>query len=397
MRKYRSIAARALLGLGVLAVVDIGLSLSVLRGGMLGKRPLPPFGVEFDPAQEKILARLESGDVEERITVFDRELGWCARPGSVSASGGTHINSRGMRGRREYTALPQADRLRLACFGESFTFCDEVPDESTWPAILERSAPTLEALNFGVPAYGTDQALLRMRREGIHGASVVVLGLLLENIGRNVNRYRPLWNPRTQSPLAKPRFVLAGERLELVPQPFESPFELARAAREGSMLAALAEHEYWSGRPRLWTGHASSIARLAAGFFAYRERDPRRLWLDESGEPRRVTLALVESFRAEAAALGARDFLVLLFPMREEFADYLAEDRGYWSDLPRLLRARGLECLDLAPALAAETGAAPSSLYKLAHLSEAGNEVVARELRDWLVRRQHLQAAADEH
>jgi len=395
MPKVRSIVARALLALAALAILDVGLSLSVLRGGKLGKRPLPPFGVEFDAAQRAILERMESGVAEERVTIFDRDLGWCVRPASSSASGGTNINARGMRGRREYTPMPQAGRLRLACFGDSFTFCDEVSDESAWPAMLERDEPRLEALNFGVPAYGTDQALLRMRREGLEGASVVVLGLLLENIGRNVNRYRPLWTPRTLAPLAKPRFVLAADRLELVPQPFANPVELARAAREGSLLASLAEHEYWSGRPRLWTGRASSIARLAAGFFAYRERDPRRLWLDEGGEPRRVTLALVESFRAEAAALGARDFLVLLLPMREEFDDFLADGRGYWSELPGHFSAQGIECLDMAPALAAAAGASQSSTYVLAHLSAAGNELVAREVRAWLVRRAHLDAAAD--
>ena len=396
MPKVRSIVARGLLALAAIALLDIGLSLTVLRAGKLGKRPLPPFGVEFDAAQRAILERLESGDAEERVTAFDRELGWCVRPGSASASGETHINSRGMRGRREYTPLPQAGRLRLACFGDSFTFCDEVRDESAWPAILEQRTKTIEALNFGVPAYGTDQALLRMRREGVHGAKLVVLGLLLENIGRNVNRYRPLWTPRTQSPLAKPRFVLKGERLELVPQPFENAAALARAARDGSILGSLDQDEFWSGRPRLWTGRLSSIARLAAGFFAYRERDPRRLWLDESGEPRRVTLALVDSFRAEATALGARDFLVLLLPMREEFDDYLAEGRGYWSELPRLFSARGIECLDLSVALAAESNAAQSAMYVLAHLSPAGNEVVAREVRDWLVRRAHLNAADSE-
>ena len=96
-------------------------------------------------------------------------------------------------------------------------------DDYTYQAFLEAHEPRVEALNFGVPAYGTDQALLRLSREGLRGARVAVLSLLLENIGRNVNRWRPLWTPRTLTPLAKPRFVLEGGALRLVPQPFEDP------------------------------------------------------------------------------------------------------------------------------------------------------------------------------
>jgi hypothetical protein len=396
MFKAKTVVARVLLGLLALAILDVALSLSLLRDGKLGKRPLPPFGVEFDPEQRAILERLATDEIgSERLTGFDRELGWCVRAGTQSPSGDYHINARGLRGTREYSPQPAADRLRLACFGDSFTFGDEVPDPFTYEALLERLAPSVEALNFGVPAYGTDQALLRLQREGIDAAQVVVLGLLLENIGRNVNRYRPLWAPRTLAPLAKPRFLLEGEQLKLLPQPFSSAQELGRAVRENSLLHALADHEYWSGRPTLSCGRVSSLARLAAGFFAYRERDPRRLWLDLEGEPRRLTLALVDQFQREAQARGARDFVVLLLPMRNEFEEFVADGKSYWSELPAELRARGIESLDIAPGLRAQQRLCDENpehptLYVSAHLSSVGNQVVAAELHAWLRRRGHL-------
>jgi hypothetical protein len=255
--------------------------------------------------------------------------------------------------------------------------------------MLEAADPRVEALNFGVPAYGTDQALLRFEREGRRGARVVVCGLLLENIGRNVNRYRTLWSPRTQAPLVKPRFVLERGELALVPQPFESAPAMARAVRDGSVLELLGEHEHWRGRPEVVTGRWSSFGRLVAGFLAYRERTPERLWLDETGEPRRVSLALLERFRAEAIASGAERFLVLVFPLRGELDDFVDTGRSYWRELVAELQAGGFDVLDTAPALADEerrlaAERSTETLWVAAHLSSVGNQVVARELQRWL-------------
>ena len=398
MSGMRILLLRLAIAIGALAVVDVVLSLTWLSEGRVGKRPLPPFGVELDAQQLAVLARLESGEQNpSTVTEFDRELGWCVRPLSTHADGTMHINAKGQRGVREYADRPALGTLRLACFGDSFTFGDEVPDDYSFEAFLERHAPKVEALNYGVSAYGTDQALLRMRRDGIAHARVVVVSLLLENIGRNVNRYRPLWTPRTLSPLAKPRFIFRANALELLPQPFADGREFARAVRAKTVFDAMAEHEYWRGRPELWTGTKSSLGRLAAGWFAYRERDPRRLWLDSNGEPRRVTMALIDAFQAEARALGAKEVLVLVLPMREELDVYRKSGNAYWSATLAEFAARGVTCIDLAPELAAEDARceqdpAHPTLYVSAHLSSVGNQVVALAIEKWLIDNQLLLA-----
>ncbi len=387
----RVILKRAALALTSLVVRVLVSSLTWMREGRVGKRPLPPFGVDLDAPQLAVLARLETGEVNPNTVIgWDRELGWCVRPLAEQPSGRIHINARGLRGLRDYDELPAPGKLRLACFGDSFTFGDEVEDELTYEAFLERIAPSVEALNFGVSAYGTDQALLRLQREGVGGARVAVLGLLLENIGRNVNRYRPLWTARTLSPLAKPRFVLESTGLKLIPQPYATGNEFALAVRLGEVQGDLSEHEYWRDRPAVWTGKYSSLGRLAAGWFAYRERDPKRLWLDKDGEPRRETMALVEAFRAKARAAGAKEVLVLILPMREELADYRASGQAYWNEALADFTSQGIECLDLAPALAAEDARcendpAHPTLYVAAHFSSVGNQVIALEIEKWLV------------
>lgn len=134
--------------------------------------PLPPFGQLSGPRRERVveqLAALERGHPTQPIQSFDTELGWTNRPGRASVLP-IVIGEQGARGGRDYSPEPAEGVLRLACFGTSFVFGSEVADEETWCAQLEELDPRLEALNFGVGGYGTGQALLRMRRERLHGA-----------------------------------------------------------------------------------------------------------------------------------------------------------------------------------------------------------------------------------
>jgi len=174
-----------------LVVVDIGLSLVVGRDGLLLGLPLPPFGAVTEPKQR---AWIEELRVEPKgIGAFEAELGWSVRPNAVSADGKARTNSIGARGTREYALAKPAGVTRLVCVGDSYTWGDEVADADTFEAQLEDACRDVECINLGVAAYGTDQALLRWKRVGERlQPDVLVVGLLLENIGRNVNRYRPL-------------------------------------------------------------------------------------------------------------------------------------------------------------------------------------------------------------
>ena len=55
---------------------------------------------------------------------------------------------------------------------------------------------------------------------------LVVFGLQFENVQRNTNLVRAIYNPRTGLSFAKPRFVLDDKRLRMVNHPCVSPQEL---------------------------------------------------------------------------------------------------------------------------------------------------------------------------
>jgi len=374
-----------------LVLIDLAVGLLLIHDGAFGGRPLPPFGALTNPRQAAWLERDDSAQARAHdVGRFDAELGWSYRPGSRSEDGRESFNALGARGQREYAPAPAPGVTRIVCVGDSFTYGEQIADRETFQAMLERRDSTLEVLNFGVGGYGTDQALLRFRHvaPGL-GGEVALLGILLENIGRNVNRYRPLWHPNSGATGAKPRFVLRDGTLELVPLPFEERSQLLAAVRDGSVLEALAEHEYWRGRPQLATGSLSSLARIAGGYFAYRARDPRRLWLQPEGEPYRVTMALIEAFQAEARDLGFARSVVLIFPQRSDVDGLLEGQDSYWAGFSADLALRGIEHIDLVEPIAerhAECEADPSqgTVWYGSHFSSVGNDVVARRIQAWL-------------
>ena len=398
-----------------LVIADAALTLVVRRDGLLFGRPLPPFGAITHPRQREWIerARAEARDPAHATSpgVFDRELGWTVRANYASADGRVHTNAIAARGTREYERVKPAGGLRCVFVGDSFTWGDEVEDGATFEAQLEAANPHVEAINLGVAAYGTDQALLRLRRDGFPLApDVVVVGLLLENIGRNVNRYRPLWYPATGAAPAKPRFVLAGNALELVPQPFATQDELFSAIEDGTVIARTAEHEHWRADAGLGVLRMSSFARAAGVLLAQRERDVARVWQDVDGEPFRVTLALLDACVREARAAGARHAYVLVFPRETDARSLGRHGPAYWSALHDALSARGIPYVDVSWEVAdmlLDTDAVPDGtaayvggvlvrnavpapsdprVYVGGHLGRVSNAMVARALQGHLER-----------
>jgi len=116
----------------------------------------------------------------ERALVFDPELGWRMLPNAQKLGGywggkwPAHTNSHGFRD-RERTFDKKPGVARLVSIGDSFTFGADVDDGERFTDILETLSPTTEVLNLGVQAYGPDQELVLLEREGFRYAPDVVL------------------------------------------------------------------------------------------------------------------------------------------------------------------------------------------------------------------------------
>lgn len=143
----------------------------------------------------------------ERYLTYSARLGWVVKPNEAGTR--YHSNSQGVRSMREYTPEPAPHVTRIATFGDSFTHGDGVLNHETWQEALNRFDERLEVINFGVPAFGLDQAFLRFQHDShIYPSHIVFIGYMTENIFRHVNRYRPFYAAKTGLPLSKPRFVV---------------------------------------------------------------------------------------------------------------------------------------------------------------------------------------------
>jgi hypothetical protein len=118
-------------------------------------------GVEYRPLVVDRLSAEHRGLLEDllagRPSLFqhDAVLGWTLRPGFRS-----ELCTIGLDGLRRDSERPKpiAPAVRVATFGDSFTFGGDVADRYAYPEVLARLDAGLEVENFGVPAYGLDQS-----------------------------------------------------------------------------------------------------------------------------------------------------------------------------------------------------------------------------------------------
>jgi hypothetical protein len=359
-------------------LVEIGLRIATTPVGnglsRINRIVLLPYRPEPDAAAAVSAPAIEGGYI-----VDDPELGWCIAPNA--GSGVRRSNADAARGGPPsgYSRQVPPGMVRVLTFGDSFTHCDDVSDEHTWQAQLQQLRPDVEAVNFGVPAFGTDQAFLRWRRESARLESTVsLLCIWPEDLCRNLGVERFYLTPTGVS-LAKPRFVFADGRLELIGQPCMTP-EQRRAAVADPLRVDLLRSDHWMRAEevewRVWY-HVRTLRLLASALTMW-ARCGERMAMYRGTDPVAIdlTLAICRQFAAEAAARGTRPVVVLI-PMRDLLGEFPGGERCM--PLVRELTAAGIETWDLSPAfaLAPELDELNASRQ---HMSPRGNRCIAELL-----------------
>jgi hypothetical protein len=317
---------------------------------------------------------------------YSAALGWTIKPGGRGDL--YSANAQGIRADREFARVPPPGTLRLAAFGDSFTHGDEVPNEDTWQEILMRGHPGVEAMNFGVGAYGLDQAFLRYQRDGAdYGARIVLIGFMPENLFRHVNVYRPFYVPNSGLALAKPRYELDRGRLVLVENPMRdlAGYRELLAHPERELLRLGAHDLFFQMRPHEGALDLPLVRVVKSLRWAWADW---RLGVsggsyDTSGEPFRVTVAIIEAFAATVSRNGSLPILVV-YPRRRDVERFRRDGSRHYAALIDHCRARGIRVIDLAESL----GSSGISLDALVvrHYTATGNRVVAEAIWRYLER-----------
>jgi hypothetical protein len=369
-----------------LFVMALALAVDLLARG--GLSVLERRGVRYQPILGDRLSAENRQAIEDflggRESPFqlDSVLGWTLRPRFRSPE--VAVDAAGRR-RAPDRPPPESNAVRLAAFGDSFTFGGDVADRDAYPEALARLDPGIDVANYGVPAYGLDQAFLRYLKERRAARSqVVIIGFLSENICRNVSVFRPFYNPNTVFPLAKPRYLLGDRGLRLLRNPLPAPESYRRLlANPAESLAEMGRNDaYYRTRPhaRPWDGSATvRFVKLAAAQLAPTSREG--CYGDD--EAFAITTRLFSLFYETALRDGAQP-VILIFPAREEVTGWRSDRRKRYAPLLSFLGGKGYRVVD---AMAVFDGAGRNlSTDELipAHLSPLANTLVAGHLRQRL-------------
>jgi hypothetical protein len=334
------------------------------------------------------------GEQSERIAILldaagegreelDEELGWRYRPGFASAT--DNINRQGVRALREYESLATPHTLRVAAFGNSFVYANEVSDQDSWCAQLESSTPGLEVLNYGVGGYGLDQAYLRYRREGRRlRPDVVLVGFYPDDLRRAVNVYRRFVSTK-EWPLTKPRYRLRDDQtLELLPNPLSTPTAYKQLISDPRSIHTLGVHDHWYD-PMVYEHPLYDVSATLRVGYAVWQRTQRR-WLDPDRLMRNgVFNERSSAFRLQVALLGAFNDairadsaipVVLMLPNR---ASVETVRRGGLAEYAPLSDALGRHRLAVWDGMSAfrDSGSVESLFAPGGHYSPAGNRALA--------------------
>ena len=346
---------------------------------------LMPYQHEVSRTESLLNAYYES---DSPFIIYDENLGWVPAPDGLSQNGYT-VNSVGIRSEQEYPLTPPENGLRIATFGDSFTFGDQILLAETWPTKLEvlisSSDLPAEVLNFGVGGYGTDQAYLRYTLHGVgYQPDIVVLGFQPENIQRNVNIIRSIYVPATGNPFSKPRFIVdADGALTLINSPTIPPENISEVL--GSFNESdLSAYEYHLDRAMyedFWWLKSRTLSLLTTPIMSYQNPDTDKSVLYAlDNEPAQVTLAIIEAFARDVEAQGAR-FVVVHLPTQGDIEQYQSGQPLPYQAVIDVLRQEYIyvETLDVF------SGLPPSEYFAPGHYDTDGTDVIASEVVDTIL------------
>ena len=360
-----------------------------------------PIASRLEPAAIAGLDRFLA-DPGSALLVPDPDLGWVRR--------NSEINAAGMRDDREYSLEPATGVLRISAFGDSFTYGSDVPLGDNWTKRISAMRPSIEVLNYGLGAYGLDQAYLRYLRDGpTYRPDIVFIGYMTENFARTVNVYRGFYTTSYRNFFfSKPRFRLDHDTLVLIPNPLRTMADYRRLRdNQEEVLGELGRNDFhFAGQYGAGPFDFSPTVRLgkiAVALIRKRAQTPI-LTRDGLYEPRseayRLTVAIFDRFYRKVLEDGALPVIIVLPDINDQKRSRDGLPRRYGILLENF-RAKGYRYVDALDAFEPVESqyTVDDLVVQWGHFSKLGNDLVAKhilgQLAEWdLVEGPHADSAA---
>ena len=284
--------------------------------------------------------------IAQYFQVRDPTLGWTANH-AADASGA-----------RPSPAFPDPDNACMSVYGDSFAWSTGASSDSrAWPDVLTRSLGC-RVSNYGVMAYGVDQAYLRFLHNVDDEAQTVLLVIFPHDVLRNLTRNFGFLSPQSGMLWLKPAFRLDGAgNLELLPTSFFNEAELQEYMRDPA--------RYHPDDPFVWNGPEGGVElRFPYTWVLVKLLSNRRLWRGinrsvtsypawadflQPGHPSggfELTFQIVRQFARVATQRGKRVMVVML---PDEGAILYHRRVGAWAyaDLTKAIAASDISVLNL--------------------------------------------------
>lgn len=331
----------------------------------------------------------------------DAMIGYLPEENRVSANGWWQSNNLGARSRLNTApAIPQGQK-RILIFGDSFANGSRVPQEDTWPSVLNSEMTGVEVVNFGVDGYSMGQSLLRYRsiKNKLDYDIVTLMIVPVADLWRDINTLRSLGEADWGTYAVYPRFVVTSDGLKLVASPYQNEAQVIR--ENGEWLSEKLKtylHRYdrfyfKSQYEQPWLiGHSIAYKLIARADFIFRKKQllseavygPPAL----NSEAVRVADEIFRTMKDEAAREGKKFILIILPEMHA--LTKLKQRKPYrhgWAAMVELFCGGGMACIDLTPALNSVPLALLDSGYDGSHFGPETNRRIAAAVRNELENR----------
>lgn len=278
--------------------------------------------------------------------IVDPMVGYMLKPGlSLRHPMGTFKISIGDHSTRknQNPEVPRDRPLTLAV-GDSFTYGENVTDEDSWPAILERIMHS-RVINGGLPGIGIDQVVLRAEQlSGVYEPDAIIVSFIPDDVQRATHS--------CFGGHAKPYFEIVDSGLRLHPAVIPAPGIMQRL-----LSLSLATHVLFY----------QLVHHDCAGDTG-------------TGQPgQEVACRLMDRL----AALGVERNVRIIVMAQPEGPSESTADEGIEKGVLSCATARGLSTFDLFPLLERIPDEEQRRLFS-GHMTAEGNGFVARELADFL-------------
>ncbi|HKW37970.1 MAG TPA: SGNH/GDSL hydrolase family protein [Burkholderiales bacterium] len=332
--------------------------------------PLLPYDWSAVVARNRELLR----QAPDNISYFvpDALLGWTLGPGRRSKNGLYASSAEGIRSAGPGVSYAKdRPKRRIVVVGDSFSFGLEVPFEDSWAHRLEQAlGPGTQVLNFGVDAYGVDQAYLRYLRDARPWKpDLVIFGFINHDLYRSMAVYAFVSFPEWGLPFGKPRFVVENGKLELLNTPVLPPEQILQRASVFDLPFVRLDRGF---QPRDWRWHSYYGSRLARLVLSRFEPAPVPGAKASDAALAELNAALFAAFVETAKQESSIPYPVY-FPSRGDFS---GQNRLAKDGILETFRERHVEHGNLTDCIA-KVGEQTAFIAGRPHYSPAGNAAVA--------------------